>query len=130
MTNGKAKITFPDGTFYEGEFRNGGIVWKSDVDCENNPEIEDPISLEQIPTGRGFRLKAEILPNESIGRCYDVNNLIQIRENISPLYRKPFTHLDKERMKAYKAFIEQPVATGGKKKKTRKTYKKSRRVYK
>jgi hypothetical protein len=127
MTNGNGKVTYPDGTFYEGELRNGGIIFKSDVDCENNPEIEDPISLEQIPTGVGFRLTAELLPNESVGRCYDVNNLIQIRDNKSPLYRKPFTDLDKERMKAYKASIEVPV--GGKTRKTKKS-RKTKRVHK
>ena len=128
MTNGNGKMIYPDGTVYDGEFKNGRIVWKNDVDCENNAEIEDPISLEQIPTGSGFRLSTELLPSESVGRCYDVNNLIRIRDNISPLYRKPFTDLDRERMKAYKASIGEPV--GGKTRKARKTYKKSSRVHK
>jgi hypothetical protein len=131
MTNGNGKMIYPDGTVYDGEFKNGRIVWKNDVDCENNAEIEDPISLEQIPTGSGFRLSTELLPNESVGRCYDVNNLVRIRDNISPLYRKPFTDLDRERIKAYKDSIGEPV--GGKTRKTkkaRKTYKKSRRLHK
>lgn len=96
--------------------------WKSDSDCENNAEIEDPTSLEQIPMGRGFRVEAEYVPDENKGRCYDAEHLIQIKNGITPLTRAPFTELDKTRMTAY-VRSKTALPLGGKNKKSRKSRK-------
>ena len=137
LPNGKGKMIYTDGSVYDGEWENGvpqgleinDTVWKSDADCENNEEIEDPISLEKIPEGHGFRLEAEPLPNESNGRCYDAEMLMKVKDNISPLYRAPFTEFDKKRIKAYKISKNAPPSTsGGKTKKSRKSRKSRKKL--
>jgi hypothetical protein len=126
LPNGKGKMIYTDGTVYDGEWENGerynGLevdVWTSDADCENNADIEDPTSLEQIPIGRGFRVEAEYIPDENKGRCYDAEQLIQIKNGITPLTRAPFTEVDKTRMKAY-VRSKNALPFGGKSKKSRK----------
>ena len=125
--NGTGKMIYKNGTVYDGKWENGMqvddlLVWTSDSDCENNAEIEDPTSLEQIPMGRGFRVEAEYVPDENKGRCYDAEHLIQIKNGITPLTRAPFTELDKTRMTAY-VRSKTALPLGGKNKKYRKTRK-------
>ena len=67
-------------------------VFISDTDCEGQ---EDPVSLEPIPKGRGFRLEAD-------KKCYDANVIRQLVKNnesnfVSPLTRAVFTEKDLQR---------------------------------
>ena len=131
LPNGKGKMIYADGSVYDGEWENGvpqglnDTVWKSDADCENNEEIEDPISLEKIPEGHGFRLEAEPMKVEiekedgtkeevAKGRCYDVDSLSKIKGNVTPLTRASFSETDKKRITAYKRL---PASSGGKSRK-------------
>jgi len=87
--------------------------WPQDEDCVGQ---EDPVSMENIPPGRGFRLEAE-------NRCYDVNTLSQIKRMgtslVGPLTRIPFTENDKRRIDEYIINNPNPLLNGGKKKRTR-----------
>lgn len=88
------------------------IPWSQDADCVDQ---EDPVSLETIPDGQGFRLQD--------GHCYDVKTLVRMKQLrnplIGPMSRKKFTDIDKKRIRGY--MTENPI--GGKK---RRTYKRRR----
>lgn len=86
--------------------------WTQDEDCVGE---EDPVSMESIPAGRGFRLEAE-------NRCYDAATLANMKRTgnslIGPMTRIPFTEKDKKRINNYMNYDVSQI-TGGKKKKTR-----------
>ena len=128
--DGKGKMIYKNGAVYHGKWINGvpqgaattPDVWTSDADCENSADIEDPISLEKIPEGRGFRLEAEPVKEEIEkedgtkeellkGRCYDVASLSKIKGDVTPLTRASFTETDKKRITAYKRLS---ASSGGK----------------
>lgn len=94
--------------------------WREDKVCVGK---EDPVSMEHIPSGRGFRLEAE-------NRCYDAATLAQMRRLnnplIGPMTRIPFTENDVRRVDD---FIReyQHVSRGGKKKKNNKKQNKTKR---
>lgn len=74
-------------------------VFISDTDCEGQ---EDPVSLEPIPKGRGFRLDAD-------KKCYDANVIRQLVKNnesnfVSPLTRAVFTKKDLQRKRTIPFF--------------------------
>jgi uncharacterized protein YjbI with pentapeptide repeats len=102
--------------------RHPPSVWSQDEDCVGQ---DDPVSLEPIPAGRGFKLEAE-------NRCYDAATLSEMkrlqRPLIGPLTRIPFTDNDKRRVDDY---IRENLR-GGKKRKTQKKRKtkKSKRTNK
>ena len=83
-----------------------GELWKSDTDCENQ---KDPIMGgpdELIPVGSGFKLEADNNPEYNGVNCYDVETLLGMKESgaelKSPLTRKPFHDVDKQRITYYK----------------------------
>jgi hypothetical protein len=88
-----------------------GNPFEPDMDCEGQ---EDPVSLEVIPQGRGFRLEAD-------QKCYDANVIRQLMKNESPLTRAHFTEKDLQRKQSI------PFFQGGKRtrklRKSRKTKK-------
>ena len=81
--------------------------FESDIDCEGE---DDPVSLELIPKGRGFRLDAD-------QKCYDANTIRQLMKNESPLTRAPFTEKDLQRKRSIPSF------QGGRTRKLRKSKK-------
>jgi uncharacterized protein YjbI with pentapeptide repeats len=86
------------------ENRNKNNVWISDEQCSGK---EDPITLEEIPADRGFRLKADenSADPDSLTNCFDVASLAKMmklnKPLLSPLTRKDFTEVDKERIRKY-----------------------------
>jgi len=88
-------------------------VWSQDEDCVGQ---EDPVSMEPIPTGRGFRLEAE-------NRCYDALTLSEMRRLnrplVGPMTRIPFTQNDIRRINEFRTANPTLRATGGKKRKTK-----------
>ena len=99
--------------------------WIQDEACIGQ---DDPVSLEPIPTGRGFKLEAE-------NRCYDAVTLAEMkrlnRPLVGPLTRIPFTQNDKMRIDDYinKNSRGGKKRTTHKKRKTRKT-KRSKKTHK
>jgi hypothetical protein len=85
-------------------------VFESDIDCEGQ---EDPVSLDPIPKGRGFRLEAD-------QKCYDANVIRQLKKNESPLTRASLTENDLQRKRSI------PFFQGGRSRKFRK-YKKTKK---
>lgn len=99
--------------------RQEQMDWVPDKDCVGK---EDPVSMELIPEGRGFRLEAEN------GYCYDVKSLSSIKQTnrspTGPRTRNPFTSNDINRINAYER-----ISRGGKKK-SKKTNKKRKSINK
>lgn len=97
-------------------YNNNNTPWTQDADCVGE---EDPVSMDTISEGRGFRLQAE-------NRCYDVETMAQMkrlrRPLVGPMTRNPFTPEDKKRIDSYiRDHLHPPAPTGGK---TRATHKK------
>ena len=71
-------------------------TWVQDADCVGQ---EDPVSIDDIPDGRGFKLEAE-------NHCYDALSLAEMRRNNRPLLgprtRIPFTAKDINRINAFR----------------------------
>lgn len=97
------------------------MVWNEDGDCVGE---EDPVMMEPIPAGRGFRLEAE-------NRCYDALTLAEMRRRnrplVGPMTRIPFSENDIARVDAYRRenpdmiIPDAPRANGGKKRKKKET---------
>lgn len=100
--------------------------WTQDADCVGQ---DDPVSMDTIPEGSGFRLEAE-------NRCYDIETVAQMNRlgmpSVGPMTRKHFTPQDQTRIAQY--VIINPTAPsrepsqGGKKRKTKRTRRKTRRT--
>ena len=96
--------------------------WTQDADCVGQ---EDPVSMDTIAEGRGFRLEAE-------NRCYDVETMAQMkrlrRPLVGPMTRIPFTEADKRRIDGYIRDNPNPSSSGGKKLRTRRKERKGRKT--
>ena len=89
-------------------------TWVEDKDCVGE---EDPVTMDSIPEGQGFRLQAE-------NRCYNAVTLAEMsrlnRPLVGPMTRIPFTKNDITRINEFRRANPGMRATGGKKRKTRK----------
>lgn len=98
--------------------------WPQDEDCVGQ---EDPVSMADIPPGRGFRLEAE-------NRCYDALTLAEMRRldrpMIGPMTRNPFTANDIRRIDEFRIANPNMRVTGGKKQKTRRKLSKKKKINK
>ena len=87
--------------------------WTPDADCVDQ---EDPVSMENIPIGRGFRLEAE-------NRCYNIETVAQMKQLqtplVGPMSRIPFTEQDKRRIRDYLRNNSTQQTIGGRKRKTK-----------
>lgn len=96
-------------------------LWTQDEDCVGQ---EDPVTMEAIPAGRGFRLEAE-------NRCYDALTLAEMRRlnrpMVGPMSRIPFTQNDIRRINEFRAANPNIRVTGGKKRRKTKKIRKSKR---
>lgn len=77
----------------------GEIQDENDKECEDNEDIIDPISMEKIPKGKGFRIYTDTINN-----CYNMDNIKALRRDsdgyvTSPLTRKVFNDNDMRRKK-------------------------------
>lgn len=77
----------------------GNIQDEKDKECEDKEDIIDPITLEKIPNGKGFRIYTD-----SINNCYDMDSIKALRKDsngyaASPLTRKQFSDGDMRRKK-------------------------------
>ena len=88
--------------------------WIQDQDCVGQ---EDPVTMESIPEGKGFRLEAE-------NRCYDASTLSEMKKRrvplIGPMTRNPFTPNDLMRIDQYIRDNLNTTSSGGKKRTTNK----------
>lgn len=115
------------------ENRNINNSWIPDEKCSSE---KDPISLEEIPANRGFRLKADENPTnpDSLNNCFDVASLAEMmklnRPLISPLTRADFTDVDKERIRNYIQLHPSGGRQNRKSNKQRKTTKTTRKMRK
>ena len=83
-------------------------VWVADEVCAGQ---QDPISLDNIPADRGFRLKADELKRDkdNLINCFDISVMAELVKSnrssnkplISPRTRKPLTSIDIERIDKY-----------------------------
>jgi len=94
--------------------------WRQDQACLGK---KDPVTMEYIPHGRGFRLEAE-------NRCYDAATLAEMRRLnnplIGPMTRIPFTPNDITRINDYIRDYKN-LSGGGKKRKNNKKQNKTKR---
>lgn len=96
-------------------------LWIQDEDCVGQ---EDPVTMQAIPAGRGFRLEAE-------NRCYDALTLAEMRRlntpMVGPMSRIPFTQKDITRINEFRAANPNIRVTGGKKRRKTKKIRRSKR---
>lgn len=97
------------------------IPWTQNADCVGQ---EDPVTMDTIPDGHGFRLEAE-------NRCYDALALAEMRRlnrpMVGPMTRIPFTPNDIQRIDAFRTANPTLRVNGGKKRRTRRKIRKIRK---
>lgn len=131
--HGKGKFLFKKtGDIFEGVWENDEPVLKkfeSDVECEKNDEIEDPVTLEKIEKGRGFKITVNN-EGKKFDRCYDAETIRKFipkknnGEYVGPI-REPFNEY-MEKRNAYIWEANHSDKKGGKKsRKWSNKYKKS-----
>lgn len=134
--HGKGKYIFiKTGDTFEGEWENDEpkiTKFEPDTECENNKEKLDPVTLDTIDKGQGFKIT---LNNDGkpFVRCYDAETIRKfIPNNSNGEYLGPIREPFNEYMEKRNAYIwkknTEPEKKGGKTKKGRKwsnKYKKS-----
>ena len=98
--NGRGVYTSADGAdAYEGKWKDGLPIWVSDKICEGD---SDHATYKKIPTGRGFLSRTDLYEENGVfkRRCYDVSNLINVKNNMGP-FKKQLTVIDLLRIYGY-----------------------------